>query len=158
MKTTVAVSNYGRLKLRSGEIVDSYYRQPLRYESKQSRVHIVVAKLFIPKTEEDIRLNRNCIDHITHSPVGIGINDVRNLRWCTPKENNNFPEAKANKVGKYIKTPEWIEKMKLGMKGRIPWNKGSKGRQTAWNRGIHGAEYSEHFKNGFRKKVSSKEG
>jgi len=29
--------------------------------------------------------------------MNMNINDVRNLRWCTPKENNNFPEAMANK-------------------------------------------------------------
>ena len=135
--TIVEVSNYGRLKLISGEIRDSYYRQVMRYEGKSTKVHIVIAKLFIPKTDEDIRLGRNCIDHKTHNPIGININDVRNLRWCTYKENNNFPEALENKRdGSYAKTPEWRAKMSKGMKGRIPWNKGKRGVQVAWNKGL----------------------
>lgn len=133
--TIVEVSNYGRLKLKSGEIRDSYYRQVMRYEGKSTKVHIVIAKLFIPKTEEDVRLNRNCVDHITHSPVGININDIRNLRWCTYKENNNFEEAKQHKR-EIVRTPEWCENMSKGMKGRKPWNKGKRGVQVAWNKGL----------------------
>ena len=69
----------------------------------------------------------------------MNINDVRNLRWCTPKENNNFEEALNNKRdGRYSKTPEWRKKMSLGMKGRVPSNKGTKGCQVAWNKGISG--------------------
>jgi len=135
MKTIIAVSNYGRLKLRSGEIKDSYYRQVMRYEGKATRVHIVIAKLFIPKTEEDIKLGRNCIDHISHSPVGININDIRNLRWCTYKENNNFEEARQHKK-EIVRTSKWCENMSRGMKGRIPWNKGKRGAQVAWNKGL----------------------
>ena len=55
-----------------------------------------MADNFILKTEEDIKLGRTVIDHITHSPVGMNINDVRNLRWCTGAENAGFPEARAN--------------------------------------------------------------
>lgn len=154
----MAVSNTGMILWSDGKIEPSKYRHNLRNENGvQEKIHRIIARAFLPKTEEDIALGRDVIDHITHHPLDMNINDVRNLRWCTTMENNTFPEAKANKVGKYIKTPEWIEKMKLGMKGRIPWNKGSKGRQTAWNKGIHGAEYSEHFKNGFRNRSSSKE-
>ena len=137
--TKVEISNMGRYRTRDGRILESHYRQVMRFEGRQTKVHIVIAKLFIPKTEEDIRLNRNCIDHITHNPVNIGINDVRNLRWCTPKENNNFEEALNNKRdGSYSKTPEWRKKMSLGMKGRVPSNKGTKGLQVAWNKGISG--------------------
>ena len=157
--TIVAVSNYGRLKLRNCEIKDSYYRQTMRYEGKHTRVHIVIAKLFIPKTEEDIRLNRNFIDHITHNPIGININDIRNLRWCTCKENNNFPEALQNKRdGSLAKTPEWCAKLSAGMKGRVPWNKGKKGLQTPWNKGMSGTDYTSHYPNGVKNSNRAKGG
>ena len=155
--TIVEVSNYGRLKLKSGEIRDSYYRQCMRYEGKFTKVHIVIAKLFIPKTDEDIRLGRNCIDHKTHNPIGININDVRNLRWCTYKENNNFDEAKLHKK-EIARTPEWCENMSKGMKGRIPWNKGKKGLQTAWNKGMSGTDYTSHYPNGVKNSKCAKEG
>ena len=155
MKTIIAVSNYGRLKLRSGEIKDSYYRQVMRYEGKSTKVHIVIAKLFIPKTDEDIRLGRNCIDHKTHNPIGININDIRNLRWCTYKENSNFPEARVNKhiphkvstQGKYERTPEMLNKYRQSHLGKTPWNKG-----------MSGTEYTSHYKNGVRNCNRAKEG
>ena len=155
MKTIIAVSNYGRLKLRSGEIKDSYYRQVMRYEGKCTKVHIVIAKLFIPKTDEDIRLGRNCIDHKTHNPIGININDIRNLRWCTYKENNNFLEARVNKhiphkvstQGKYERTLEILNKCRQSHLGKTPWNKG-----------MSGAEYTSHYKNGVRNSNRAKEG
>lgn len=153
--TIVEVSNYGRLKLKSGEIRDSYYRQVMRYEGKSTKVHIVIAKLFIPKTDEDIRLGRNCIDHKTHNPIGININDVRNLRWCTYKENNNFEEGKLNKhkphkittQGKYVRSLETRKKNSHSNLGRIPWNKG-----------LTGTEYVSHYPNGVKNSNRAKEG
>ena len=157
--TIVEVSNYGRLKLKSGEIKDSYYRQVMRYEGKSTKVHIVIAKLFIPKTEEDIRLGRNCIDHKTHNPIGININDVRNLRWCTYKENNNFEEAHQNHLkAQRNRSPEWRVNMSKGMKGRIPWNKGKKGLQTPWNKGMSGTDYTSHYPNGVKNSKRAKAG
>lgn len=153
--TIVEVSNYGRLKLKSGEIRDSYYRQVMRYEGKTTKVHIVIAKLFMPKTDEDIRLGRNCIDHKTHNPIGININDVRNLRWCTYKENNNFEEGKLNKhkphkittQGKYVRSLETIKKNSQSNLGRIPWNKG-----------LTGTEYASHYPNGVKNSKRAKDG
>ena len=95
--SVVAISNTGLLKTKSGEIRESKYRETITLNGKKRRVHQFIAQHFIPKTEEDIRLNRNCIDHITHNPVGLNINDVRNMRWCTQKENSGFEEARRHR-------------------------------------------------------------
>lgn len=51
-------------------------------------VHRLVADAFIPKTD----LFRNNVDHINGIRTD---NHVRNLRWCTQKENTNFPVARS---------------------------------------------------------------
>lgn len=151
--TIIAVSNRGRIKLRNGEIKDSFFRQQVFFNGKRTTVHRVIAILFIPKTKEDIKLGRDCIDHKTHNPVNMNINDVRNLRWCTQQENLNFPEAKENQR-KIYDSPEWRKHMSEiqkgvnnSMHGRIPWNKGMKG-----------AEYTSHFKDGVRNSNRAKVG
>ena len=90
----VAISNTGLLKTKSGEIRESKIRDEIRLNGKLCRIHRFIAEHFIPKTEEDMLLGRTIVDHITHYPKGININDVRNLRWCTNKENSNFEEAR----------------------------------------------------------------
>lgn len=136
--TIVAVSNFGKLKLHNGEIVESKYRQHIRYNGKHMKIHRLIALLFIPKTQEDIINNRDIIDHITHEPKNMNINDVRNLRWCTTLENNNFKEAIENKRISFKKrSKEWSENISKGRKGIVPWNKG-----------VNGEEYLKHFKNG----------
>lgn len=92
----IAISNFGRIKRKNGIIDDSHYRQKVKINGKLIFIHRFIAEHFIPKTEEDIILERNQIDHITHNPTLYNINDVRNLRWCTNKENHNFPEVKEN--------------------------------------------------------------
>ena len=92
--SVVAISNTGLLKTKTGEIRESKYNDVLRIKGKLYKVHQIIANNFIPKTEEDLLLGRNVVDHKTHNPIGMNINDVRNLRWCTIKENNNFDEAR----------------------------------------------------------------
>ena len=96
-KTIVAISNIGRVRTKDGEIRVSKIREGMLYKGKYSRIHRVIAQHFIPKTEDDIRLNRDTVDHITHNPVGLNINDVRNMRWCTQKENSGFEEARRHR-------------------------------------------------------------
>lgn len=141
----VAVSNTGCIKRENGEIEVADIRETtVRYNGKLCRLHRLIATLFIPKTEEDIRLGRNTVDHITHHPIGININDVRNLRWCTQKENTNFPEALSNKQGKK-RSQETCKRISDSHKGLTPWNKG-----------VTGAEYTQHFKDGVKNQFTKK--
>lgn len=97
--TIIAVSNCGRIMRRNGKIDIASYGQQVYVGEKrlQMCVYSFLAITFIVKTEEDILKQRTCIDHITHTPTNMYINDVRNLRWCTHKENCNFQEAILNK-------------------------------------------------------------
>lgn len=92
-KTIVAISNKGRIRTKNGEVRDSKYLEKVTIDGKQIKIYVFIANKFIPKTEEDTKLCRNAVDHKTHNPKGMNINDVRNLRWCTNKENSNFEEA-----------------------------------------------------------------
>ena len=96
--TIIAVSNCGRIMRKNCKIEIASYRQSVFVGEKrlQMCVYSFLATTFIVKTEEDILKQRTFIDHITHTPTNMYINDVRNLRWCTNKENCNFPEAKLN--------------------------------------------------------------
>ena len=105
--TVIAISNRGRIRTMNGSVHFSKYTDKIRMEGKQIIIYRILADNFIPKTVEDIELSRNEIDHITHEPEGMNINDVRNLRWCTHKENMNFPERRKKlsetKKGKKLK-------------------------------------------------------
>lgn len=90
----VAISNLGNMKRRNGIIEPSPLRQSIGKPMKL--VSRILAEHFIPKTEEDIAIGRNCVDHITHHPKDMNVNDIRNLRWCTKGENGRFEEARNN--------------------------------------------------------------
>ena len=106
------ISNLGNVKslnysrtgkekiLRPGLSSDGYYHVFLckNGEMRDFNVHRLVALSFIPNPD-----NKECVDHIN----GIrNDNRVENLRWCTNKENQNFPLAKKNKSKSQINNPK----------------------------------------------------
>ena len=76
---------------------------------KRQFIHRLVALHFIPVPEHHDNVERLEVDHINGIPTD---NRVENLRWCTPKENCNFPNHLRN--------------LSEGTKGHEPWNKGMK--------------------------------
>lgn len=126
--TSLRFSNLGRVELANGDIIapDNYYR--MHCDGIVTRLHQLIAKYFIEKTEEDIAKNRNFVDHKTHNPVDIAFNDVRNLRWCTAKENINFEEVKHKmslaRTGVQHHTAASKQKLSKALKGRRWYNNG----------------------------------
>lgn len=105
-KSIIAFSNCGRIMRHNGTIEFSHYRQIIHLDGKNVKLHRLIAKSFISKTEDDVIKGRDCVDHITHYPKNMNINDVRNMRWCTHIENTNFEEAISNKRYKKYKHPK----------------------------------------------------
>ena len=124
--TFIAVSDTGMLLRKNGEVVPSTYRHLV---SGNRRIYRIIADNFLVTVR---RPDQVCVDHITHSPVGMNINDVRNLRWCTDKENRGFPEA--------------VENNSVSHRGQTPWNKG-----------LTGADYVKHFKDGVKNQYTKGE-
>lgn len=92
----IAISNRGRLMRKSGKIEVMAYRQRITVKNIRMRAYRYLAEKFIRKTEEDKLKNRWHIDHITHTPRDMYINDIRNMRWCTKLENDRFEERCKN--------------------------------------------------------------
>lgn len=93
LPNTYIISSYGRIFLvnshRELRLINhnGYRRVSIRLEDGGSRafsIHTLVATAFIPKTEEDIRLGRNQVNHKDRCRSN---NCEWNLEWNTAKEN-----------------------------------------------------------------------
>lgn len=129
-RAIIALSNRGNMKRRNGSIEPIPLRQTIYGQPHKVIAYRILMEYFKPRTAEDIALGRNQVDHITHNPSDMNVNDIRNMRWCTIKENSNFEEAKHNKSIKLKGRKLSVEsrkKLSESCKGRIPWNKGKKG-------------------------------
>lgn len=131
--TVIAISNCGRMRLKNGNIREIPLRMKVYHNGGRIYCYRIILEQFKPKNSEDEKLGRDVVDHITHKPVGICLNDVRNLRWCSHKENCNFAEArhnfsiarKGNQNHKGHKhSDETKKKLSLAMKGKSSPNKG----------------------------------
>lgn len=88
----IAVSNCGRIMRHNGTIEFCNYRkQRITTDDGQ-----VVLSQFLLSFFKGIDNNRSIADHISHNPKDMCVNDIRNLRWATNKENANFEEAHEN--------------------------------------------------------------
>lgn len=101
------VSTFGNIK-RDEKIVDLQIGGWGYLMISFGAVYKIVAQAFIPKTEEDIKLNRDEVDHIDGNKLN---NRVDNLRWCTHQENVSFPLARTN---------QYNSAKANGFKGRPP--------------------------------------
>lgn len=85
---------------------------------KTAKVHRLIAEAFIPQVQD-----KPYIDHINGIRTD---NRLSNLRWCTIKENSNFPIAKMNQSkshkGKKL-SPEHVAKLTAYLIGRKVSNK-----------------------------------
>ena len=88
------LSSLGRIR-RNGKILKCHKNKKTGYMyvclskngiCKFKTVHRLLAETFIPNIE-----NKPCVDHIDGSRDN---NSIDNLRWCTAKENCNYPIAK----------------------------------------------------------------
>lgn len=82
------------MKCKNGEIKEIPLRRAVYIDGKLTLIYRILAEIFIPNPD-----NKPCVDHKTHDRAKIDylLNDIRNLRWCTYKENNNFDEGLENK-------------------------------------------------------------
>lgn len=106
MRHIVAISNLGNVMYGDGRVKNAPMYGHCKLAEGQIQFSHLIAKYFVPKTNEDVLQHRNCIDHITHNPIGMNVNDFRNLRWCTSKENSNFHEAKTNMIAGMTGVPK----------------------------------------------------
>jgi len=91
-------------KLKHGYLAANLWKDDKR---KSFKVHRLVAKAFIARID-----GKDYVDHINGIPSDCR---VCNLRWCTHKENMNFPLAKAKRE-KYNKNHRGINNPRYGKK------------------------------------------
>lgn len=118
-------------------------------KTKRFLIHRLIAEHFIPNPE-----NKPCIDHIN------GVKDdnrIENLRWCTYKENNNYPIAKRNNSESQKRlrlNSDWVRRNKEAIKKAMQHDDVRKKISLAQKRNWKNPEYvSKQMKNRRTKKV-----
>ncbi len=129
----IFVSNFGRVKTKRNGISYGHYSgrtnalgkiyKQVFVSGKNKYIHRLVAELFIPKTDEDNKINRDFINHKDENPSN---NHYENLEWVTNRENQlhgTCPERvsgknchMARKIGRFSKTGELLEEYHGGYK------------------------------------------
>lgn len=118
----IEISTMGRLKHVDGTICYSKLRQTIKFNGKNKRVYRIIAENFLSNPE-----NKPCVDHRTHNPKDMNVNDIRNLRWCTRQENNRFPEGIENKRNAKLGThPTVATREKMSESAKLRWIKRKK--------------------------------
>jgi len=104
------ISNKGRIKkvntdniLKPSLAGKGYFRIGLRKDKKPKYyyIHRLVAEAFIPNVD-----NKEFVNHKDLNKLN---NNVDNLEWCTPKENNNY---RGHQLKRNISTTIWYLKKK----------------------------------------------
>lgn len=96
------VSNLGRVRFSNGMVKIAPMYGKVMVDGVSSEISHIIAESFVKRDNE----TQTLVDHRSHNPVGMNINDFRNLRWCTHKENSNFEEAKANMIAGMTGVPK----------------------------------------------------
>jgi hypothetical protein len=120
VRTIEHYTKHGRSKMKVlGKLLKKQCDKQNRYlyvslckngKRQKCSVHRLVAQAFIPNPE-----NKRCVDHIDGSRDN---NCEYNLRWCSHKENMNFPIAK--------------ERLSISHKGIIPTEETKRKRYQTW--------------------------
>jgi hypothetical protein len=137
-----SVSNFGRVKShpinkRKKEIlngkIDSYgyliYTFYRNGKCKNMKAQRAVAIHFIPNPE-----NKATVNHKDGNKLN---NHIDNLEWATRQEQ--VIHAVNNGLRRYRTGPfteEHKRNLSASMMGRTPWNKGKKGVQVSWKKGL----------------------
>lgn len=130
MRPYITTKGYVRIDLSNGGV------------RKRFLIHRLVATAFLP--------NPKNLPQVNHKDENKTNNCADNLEWCTNDYNINYGtgriRAAAKMRGKTI-SEEHKKKISIansgannGMYGKPSWNKGQKGLQTAWNKGIPRSE------------------
>lgn len=115
------VSNKGRIAKNLTVSYGKLHKDGYMYTGNMKAVHRIVAEAFIPKSQEDIFLNRDYIDHIDGDKCN---NCAENLRWCTIKENNNFPLARLHSSLSRMGSKNIMYKKQANNKNKVIFNNG----------------------------------
>ena len=133
-RTVVAFSNMGRIRRKNGSVEDTALRQKIVPDKRKVFVYRLVADHFLVTVR---RPDQQHIDHITHSPTEYAVNDVRNLRYCTNKENGLFSEALENRRKKCgHPMPKWSAEKRAKYSGEnsCHWKGDNVSAHAKWRR------------------------